>query len=84
MFTSNEKIILNNLRGFNYICRDRADNLMLFENEPVRCAATWGAMGGKVADMSIYKHLFKCIRWRDKEPCEFKQYTMEVDFNEDK
>lgn len=77
-FTKLEKTILSNVSDkYNYIARDSGGQLKLFANKPKNEIIP--LFGGVWTSESIktifpYEHLFKCIIWDNKQPCEFRKF----------
>lgn len=64
-----ERVILENLyRDSNYITRDENGELWLFENRPIKKDYSWDLLNGFGENFSLYKHLFKMVKWEDEEP----------------
>lgn len=64
-----ERVILENLyRDSNYITRDESGELWLFENRPIKKDYSWDLLNGFGEKFSLYKHLFKMVKWEDEEP----------------
>lgn len=64
-----ERVILENLyRDSNYITRDESGELWLFENRPIKKDYSWDLLNGFGENFSLYKYLFKMVKWGDEEP----------------
>ena len=64
-----ERVILENLyRDWNYITRDESGELWLFENRPIKNDYSWDLLNGFCENFTLYKHLFRMVKWEDEEP----------------
>ena len=73
-FTEDEKIILRNFpKEFKWIARDSCGCLYLFLKKPSKNDSDWD-YDHDALDLECFDHIFKSIRWEDKEACEFRKY----------
>lgn len=74
VFTEDEKAILRNIdEDYKYITRDSFGDLELFMEEPSKRNNYWGSSCDNEF-FDIFNNIFKCIKWEDEEPCEFRKY----------
>lgn len=74
VFTDDEKTILRNISNdYEYITRDSDGDLELHTEEPYKDSGIWYCQGDTEC-FDIYNDIFKCIKWEDEEPCEFRKY----------
>ena len=77
-----ERVILENLyRDSNYITRDESGELWLFENRPIKNDYSWDLLNGFCENFTLYKHLFRMVKWEDDEPTLISD-LLEVNNNE--
>ena len=62
-------ILKNSSTRWKWIARDRDGDLFLYENEPNKSNVYWIAERGDI-DLTVYNHLFPCVKWKDDEPWE--------------
>lgn len=66
-----EYYILKNIDPkFKWIARDKNFTLCIFDEEPSKFTEGWDIdyTFGNFVDISVFKHLFKFIKWQDEEP----------------
>nr|DAG84205.1 MAG TPA: hypothetical protein [Caudoviricetes sp.] len=70
MITSAEKVLLENIsEEYNYIARDSATYLILFESKPIKKEKEWIRQPGTYfTNFYAYMHLFPMVKWEDEEP----------------
>lgn len=51
--------------GYNFIARDKNNNLYLYSNKPWKAQVYWGHEGGTTP---VFAELFKFVKWKDEEP----------------
>ena len=51
--------------GFNFIVRDKNDNLYLYSSKPWKSSFRWLSEG---RTMCVFDELFKFVKWEDEEP----------------
>lgn len=76
-FTEDEKAILRNIpENYNWICRDENKELYVYGHKPTKRYRLdyWSNDGYDYEKLEWFEHLFKCIKWSDEEPCEFRKY----------
>ena len=74
VFTEEEKAILRNVdEDYKYITRDSFGGLELFVEEPSKENNYWDCYCDN-AFFDMFSNIFKCIKWTDEEPCEFRKY----------
>lgn len=68
--TSAEKVLLENIsREYNYIARDSATYLILFESKPIKKEREWIRQPDTYfTNFYAYMHLFPMVKWEDEEP----------------
>lgn len=69
MLTLAEKTILENIDGFEWICRDVDGGLLISKSKP--CKGSLGWIGCSIMDvdyLNCFNKLFGFIRWEDDEP----------------
>lgn len=68
--TSAEKVLLENIsQKYNYIARDSATYLILFESKPIKKEREWIRQPGTYfTNFYAYMHLFPMVKWEDEEP----------------
>ena len=65
--TEFEKNLLHDVsRTFNYIVRDRNNNLFLYQDKPSKNTTEWNGLFWR--DFSLFNHLFKIVVWSDSKP----------------
>ena len=62
-------ILNNSSTRWKWIARDRDGDLFLYENEPNKSNVYWMNERGDI-DLTVYNHLFSCVKWEDDEPWE--------------
>lgn len=76
--TSDEKAILKNLpKEYKWIVRNKSLNLYVFKEKPSKSISAWLSSSINFDDLSLFNHLFKFIKFEDKEP-----YSIEELLNE--
>lgn len=68
--TSAEKVLLENIsEEYNYIARDSATYLILFESKPIKKEKEWIRQPDTYfTNFFAYMHLFPMVKWEDEEP----------------
>lgn len=68
--TPDEKVILRNIKGFNYITRDKNKLLYSWDKEPHKDIddGIWKNMYSEFSDIYTFNHLFQMVQWTDDEP----------------
>lgn len=66
--TPDEKAILRNIKGYEYIARDEDKRLYVYEQEPVKSHSAWNFTSYKVESMCAFCDLFQMVQWSDDEP----------------
>lgn len=73
--TKEEEIILSCVSEYKYITRDQNGDLWLWNKAPEKQCLSW-RFPSKFIDYNVkccgfkcYNHLFKFVKWSDKEPC---------------
>lgn len=51
--------------GFNFIVRDKNDNLYLYSSKPWKSSFRWLSEG---RTMCVFDEMFKFVKWEDEEP----------------
>lgn len=64
--TPDEKAILRNIKGFNYIARTMDGNLYIYKIKPIKEADAY--CGGCWHEFKMFNHLFQMVQWSDDEP----------------
>ena len=64
--TPDEKAILRNIKGFNYIARTMDGNLYIYKIKPIKEADAY--CGGCCHEFKMFNHLFQMVQWSDDEP----------------
>ena len=64
--TPDEKAILRNIKGFNYIVRTIDGNLYIYKIKPIKEADAY--CGGCWHEFKMFNHLFQMVQWSDDEP----------------
>lgn len=71
--TKKEKIILENTdEKYKYIARDKCGLLILYIDRPKKHRGVWWLSDNFEFTFSAFDHLFKDIKWEDKEPLQFR------------
>ena len=65
-------ILKNAKQEWKWIARHKDDNLFLYRNKPGKSNAYWNNEHGNI-DLTVYNHLFPCVKWEDDEPQEIAQ-----------
>lgn len=68
--TNVEKVLLENIsEEYNYIARDSATYLILFESKPIKKEKEWIRQPDTYfTNFYAYMHLFPMVKWEDEEP----------------
>lgn len=64
--TPDEKAIIRNIKGFNYIARTMDGNLYIYKIKPIKEADAY--CGGCWNEFKMFNHLFQMVQWTDGEP----------------
>lgn len=64
--TPDEKAILRNIKGFNYIARTMDGNLYIYKIKPIKEADAY--CGGCWHEFKMFNHLFQMVQWYNDEP----------------
>ena len=73
MLTEAEKIILKSTnKRWRYIARDKSGELYLFTFKPKKDIFEWGEWKCDIGSMRIFMNIFKSVKWKNKEPLEFR------------
>lgn len=71
--TETEKIILENTdERCEYIARDENGDLYVYTMKPKKRPRLWDCGEGECETLRAFNHLFKDIKWEDKEPLQFR------------
>lgn len=76
-FSEDEKAILRNLsEEYKWIARDENNKLFVYEVKPAKnhVLGVWQVYISFCKSLKYYNYLFKTIKWKDGEPCEFRKY----------
>ena len=65
-----ERVILENMDGnYQYICRDKNGQLMVYLKKPRKDNTIWNdELGYDYKRLTLFEHLFQFIKWEDTEP----------------
>ena len=63
--TPDEKAILRNIKGFNYITRTMDGNLYIYKIKPIKEADAY--YGGCWHEFKMFNHLFQMVQWSDDD-----------------
>lgn len=66
--TPDEKAILRNIDGYEYIARDKNNKLFIYYDKPDKYESAWDDMDDTVEDFCAFDHLFQMVQWSDDEP----------------
>ena len=74
--TPDEKAILRNIKGFEYIARDKDKKLFVYEREPVKGCVSWNPASSILESMCVFRNLFQMVQWTDDEPWKIEDLLM--------
>ena len=76
VFTEEEKMVLMNINSkYKYIARDCNNKLYIYEYKPEKFEICWSISDFRFKLLgNLFGDMFKCIKWTDEEPCEFRKY----------
>ena len=82
-FSSDELAIMKSIStNYNFIARDKNDDLFLYTLMPVKMKYLWelnfdceGNKKGTYSGVCMFGHLFRSIRWEDAEPVRIDDYV---------
>lgn len=65
-----ERVILENMDGnYQYICRDKNGQLMVYLKKPRKDNTIWNdELDYDYKRLTLFEHLFQFIKWEDTEP----------------
>lgn len=66
--TPDEKAILRNIKGYEYIARDEDKELFVYEQKPVKRDFMWDFTSFNFESMCAFCDLFQMVKWTDDEP----------------
>lgn len=66
--TPDEKAILRNIKGFEYIARDKNKLLCAYGEGTYKDDDVWTNMGTGYLNLHMFNHLFQMVQWTDDEP----------------
>lgn len=72
--TPDEKAILRNIKGFNYIARTKDGNLYIYKIKPIKEADAY--YEGCWHEFKMFNHLFQMVQWTDDEPWKIEDLLM--------
>lgn len=72
--TPDEKAILRNIKGFEYIARTMDGNLYIYKIKPIKEADAY--YGGCWHEFKMFNHLFQMVQWTDGEPWKIEDLLM--------
>lgn len=70
--TPDEKAILRNIKGFNYIARTKDGNLYIYKIKPIKEADYEGCWH----EFKMFNHIFQMVQWTDGEPWKIEDLLM--------
>lgn len=66
--------------GFNFIARDKNNNLYLYSNKPWKDEIDWDY---EDRTTPVFAELFKFVKWEDEEPCNIDEILSNCEVMED-
>ena len=66
--------------GFNFIARDKNDNLYLYSSKAWKSSFRWISEG---RTMCVFDKLFKFVKWEDEEPWEIDEILSNCEVTQD-
>ena len=81
--TKDEKAILSNMRGYNWITRGKNDCLCVHVSKPEKFEDYWRlpfSPLGFGTRLEVFDHLFKFIKWEDEEPYSIEDLLKEEEY----
>ena len=74
-FTDDELCILRNIdKWYKWIARSRGNVIMLHNDKPYKDHNIWNSINCE-AEINVFNHLFKSIKWEDEEPVFIDDYV---------
>lgn len=74
-FTDDELCILRNVdKWYKWIARSRGNVIMLHNDKPYKDHNIWNSINCE-AEINVFNHLFKSIKWEDEEPVFIDDYV---------
>lgn len=72
--TPDEKAILRNIKGYEYIARTMDGNLYIYKIKPIKEADSY--YGGCWHEFKMFNRLFQMVQWTDDEPWKIEDLLM--------
>ncbi|MSS13658.1 hypothetical protein [Porcincola intestinalis] len=68
-FTEDEKVIAKNIdKKYKWISRNSYGNIYVHKEKPIKQDTCWNEAFSRSGEFFVFNHMFKSIKWEDKEP----------------